>query len=145
MLAGNSQTIQLTDESDASALQVGLPEEIQRTFFTETGYAPTTAEEQRSRARLRVRSEAVVEVLEKAGQLVKDGTPTLALVKDLSRSGIAILYHEQLFPEDIFRVCFHGRIVTASVVRCRRMGSNCFEIGAGILATCAVEEESFDD
>lgn len=132
--------------SQTSKLEVILPEHW-HAFFNETGYAPSTPSEERSNARLRVRS---------AGELTFFNTPAAlqasvqdemleksagqVLIKDLSRGGIGILYHRQIFPEQQFRIHFQGRRIEAVAVRCRRLGDRCFETGGRILSL-----ETLDD
>jgi hypothetical protein len=133
--------------SDLSAygipgLGVMLPEDL-KDFFRETGYAPSTPAESRCNARLRVRSVGEMHLLTTPTALrALTASRTLQsgkiLVKDLSRSGIAILYHEQLFPEEKIRICFQGRQFEAVVVRCRRLGEKCYEIGGRILSLASI-------
>jgi hypothetical protein len=52
------------------------------------------------------------------------------VVKDLSRTGIGIYFCEQMYPLQSFEVEFQGRIISASVVRCQYINSQCYEIGA---------------
>jgi hypothetical protein len=52
------------------------------------------------------------------------------VVKDISRTGIGVYYHQQLFPRQTFVVEVQGRKISAVVVRCRYIKKRCFEIGA---------------
>lgn len=130
---------QYSEIESVPGLEVLLPNEL-KAFFYETGYTPTTAEEARTNARLRVRS---------LGDLLFVHTPTVlreglkddrtkragkVLIKDLSRGGIGVLYHQQIFPEEQFQIRFQGRLIHAVVVRCRRLGERCFEIGGRIIS-----------
>lgn len=54
------------------------------------------------------------------------------VVKDISRSGIAVYYHQQMYPLQTFEVEFQGRVIAATVVRCRYIKQLCYEIGATI-------------
>ncbi len=56
----------------------------------------------------------------------------IVLVKDISRSGISFLAHEQLWPEETIALQFLGRHIRARIVRCRRLDSACWECGAEI-------------
>ncbi len=56
------------------------------------------------------------------------------VVKDLSRTGIGIYYHEQLFPLEKIQVELQHRRLSAIVVRCRYLGPKCFEIGAKVIS-----------
>ncbi len=56
------------------------------------------------------------------------------VVKDLSRTGIGIYFHEQLFPLEKIQVELQHRRLTAIVVRCRYLGPKCFEIGGKVIS-----------
>lgn len=122
-------------------LGVVLPEQLSD-FFDERGYHPSTAAEYRGNARLRVRSKAVMEFEEVPQSLraIFADMPRRAtvLVKDLSRSGIGILFHYQIFPTQRLGIEFQGRYLDVSVVRCRKISSKCYEIGATVLQTYAL-------
>lgn len=118
-------------------LKVILPSEL-RNFYREAGYLSTTSFEERTNARLRVRTAGYIRFTKAPPCLQAqpgwraDKCATV-LIKDLSRTGIGILYHEQIFPGEEFSVVLHNRLITAVVVRCRRIGENCYETGASIL------------
>lgn len=113
---------------------IEMPKDVYDDFFRGRGYSPSTVDEKRRRARLAVRDEARVAFANTPNRYQERADQELyALVKDLSRGGIAILYHEQVFPEDMFRVYFQSRTVTAIAVRCRKLGPKCFEVGARVL------------
>ncbi len=138
MLAETDQSSEMTDPGE-SELKVILPDHL-KSFFGEQGYSPTTAEEQRSRARLRVRCATEIRFIHNPPALDTDGPlrssqVERALVKDLSRGGIGILYHEQIFPNEKFEIDLQGRVITAVAVRCKKISPSCFETGAKILAT----------
>jgi hypothetical protein len=116
-------------------LLVQLPKELE-SFYEEHGYLPSTAFENRSNARLRVRSEGKLEFLclPHAASRARQAAGRV-LIKDLSRTGIGILYHEQIFPEEKFRITFQQRQIDVLSVRCRRLSSACYEIGGEVLST----------
>jgi hypothetical protein len=115
-------------------LKVILPEELQR-FYAERGYLGTMPQEERTSARLNVRSKGFIRFFPTLPNLVcdiiaSDGSHGTMLVKDISRNGIAILYHRQIFPCERFQIFLHGRVIDAAAVRCRRIGPKCYETGA---------------
>jgi hypothetical protein len=123
-------------------LQVLLPEEL-KAFYIEKGYASSTAQESRCNARLRVRSQATLEFVETPSALRgsisrKPGTLSCVLIKDISRSGIGILHHEQIFPAEHLSIVFQGRLIHALAVRCRRLGERCYDTGAQIISICSM-------
>ena len=54
------------------------------------------------------------------------------LIKDLSQSGVGLLYHEQLFPGEEIELELSQHVVRATVSRCRFLGPSCYEIGARV-------------
>lgn len=127
-------------ESLLPPLQVQLPPSLSG-FFTESGYTPTTFAEHRTNARLRVRSEAVLTSLYAPPFVKRAGQALRILVKDMSRSGIGILTPHQLWPTERFGVELYSRWIEAEVVRCRKLGDKCFEVGARIRSVSTLVEE----
>lgn len=123
-------------------LQVILPACL-NSFFAERGYLMSTPNEERSHARLNVRCEGYIRIhVADAMTVLHSVTHGTVLVKDLSKSGVALLYHKQIFPGESFDVLFHGRIISATAVRCRRIDVRCYEIGAAIDCIERAVEES---
>lgn len=134
------------DPIAVAGLEVVLPEEL-KAFFYETGYQPTTAEEARGNARLRVRSLGDILMIHTPSMLrcgLQERTKRAGkvLIKDLSRSGIGILYHQQIYPEEQFQIRFNGRLINAIAVRCRRLGPKCYETGGRIVSLETLAETS---
>ncbi len=134
------------DPAQVAGLEVILPDDL-KAFFYESGYLPTTAEEARCNARLRVRSVGDI-LLTHTPPVLRDGLTKRAkrsgkvLIKDLSRSGIGVLYHQQIFPEEQFQIRFQGRLINTVAVRCRRLGMHCYEIGGRIVSLETIEDIS---
>lgn len=132
------------DQTLIAGLEVVLPEGL-RAFFCEAGYMATTAEEYRTNARLRVRSVADMLLVNspsalRNGLAGRESRAGKVLIKDLSRSGIAILYHQQIYPQERFQIRFQGRLILSIAVRCRRLGSMCYEIGGKVVSVETSEE-----
>ncbi len=127
-------------------LQVVLPSDLSR-FFVESGYAPSTNNEHRAVARLRVRREVVFSfthtpkmvrrLVERQPQDTHRG-----LLKDLSRTGMGLLYHEQLYPGESISMEFEQRLFEIEVVRCRRLDTACYEIGGVVKAVTSLQQKS---
>ncbi len=146
MLAIASSNNGLVDNTTFEPLKVVLPAHL-RVFYAEHGYHPTIATEYRHNSRMRVRS---------VGQIRFDAPPPgmqlpalpegaecgTILIKDISKTGIGILYHRQIFPGEAFEVYFLNRVLKAVASRCRREGELCYETGARVLSVRAVEDES---
>ena len=133
----------------ATELLVKLPDEL-KAFYRESGYLPTTAVEYRTNARLRVRSDGDIKFTFTPAALTKNPEfrqvrEGKALIKDLSKGGIGVLYHEQIFPEERFQLFFQGRIIEVTVVRCRRLNEACYEIGGRVIEIRTLQEYDDDD
>ncbi|MCC7337500.1 MAG: hypothetical protein IT422_20605 [Pirellulaceae bacterium] len=140
-----AQTNQLAlDPIQVAGLEVILPDNL-KAFFCESGYLPTTAEEARTNARLRVRSIGDILMMHtpsmlRLGLTERSRRAGKVLIKDLSRTGIGVLYHQQIYPAEQFQVRFQGRLINAAAVRCRRLGDKCYETGARIVSLEKLEE-----
>lgn len=139
MLAQPDDAIVTNDRVDGEGLLVALPPEMSN-FFQEGGYIGTTFDEHRCNARLRVRTEANLRMLYSVPFAKRTSTRGRVLVKDMSRKGIGILFHTQLWPTEKFSLELHGRLVIAVVVRCRKIGPNCYETGAIIENVQAIND-----
>ncbi len=142
MLAATSQQPQLVTH-EIEGLRVELPAELQ-SFFFESGYVPTTAEEFRGNARLRVRSVGEILITHTPSALHsgishRDGRSGKTLIKDLSRSGVGVLYHYELYPEEQFQLRFQGRLLLVATARCRRIANKCYEVGGRIISVETIE------
>jgi hypothetical protein len=51
----------------------------------------------------------------------------------LSRTGFSVLADRQWFPEQLVKIHLPSAIVLAKVVRARRLGSRCYDIGFRIV------------
>lgn len=125
-------------------LKVVLPEELQR-FYAERGYLAAMPHEDRSHARLNVRSQGFIrfsssEPILNCEIISSDTCQGTILVKDISKTGIAILYHRQIFPCERLEIFLHGRAIEATAVRCRRIGPQCYETGATIDSIASTED-----
>lgn len=143
MLASTGQS--LTDEGgEEIPLLVQLPPHMAN-FFNEQGYAASTFSENRSHARLRVRCEAILrsEYIPPFAKTRRKASRVL--INDISRSGISIFVHEQMWPSERFSVEIHGRFVSALVVRCRKVAHCCFDVGAMVMEVNSEPEEEIEE
>lgn len=126
-----------------SEMLIKLPEEL-KAFYQESGYLPTTAIENRTNARLRVRRDGQIEFTYRPPILkgkvgFRSRTVGDVLIKDLSKAGIGVLYHEQIFPEEKFNITFQGRLMRVCAVRCRRLCEDCYEVGGLIESVVSLD------
>jgi hypothetical protein len=121
--------------SDNTVLQVQLPSHWVN-FFAESGYLETVYGEQRRNTRLRVRCETIMECDFVPAFVCRPWRHAKVLLKDLSKTGLGLLCHTQMFPGETFWVQLHDRRLHVRVVRCRKIAPLCFEVG-GIVTQCA--------
>ncbi len=134
MLAATGQLITDSQGTDGELpLLVQLPAEMSR-FFQEAGYLETVFCELRGQARLRVRCQSELESDFVPPFLGIKKRRAKVLIKDLSRSGLGLLSHEQLWPGETFWVELHGRRLHVRVVRCRKLAHACFEVGGIVMS-----------
>jgi PilZ domain len=113
-------------------LKVQLPPVLAK-FFEEEGYTSSLYLEGRRNARLRIRREAIFRSIYVPAFAARDEVRFRVLIKDMSRTGLGILCHDEIFPSEQFQVDFQGRRIIATVVRCRELSERCFEVGSRIL------------
>lgn len=135
----------ITSSESFAPLKVVLPTELQR-FYSERGYLVAMPHEDRAQARLNVRSQGFIRFFPTISILTcdiiaSDTRQGTVLIKDLSKTGIAILYHRQIFPCEQFEILLHGRAIDATALRCRRIGPSCYETGAIIDSIASAEDE----
>ncbi|GAB5406512.1 MAG: hypothetical protein Aurels2KO_47430 [Aureliella sp.] len=122
-------------DSEQAPSLVQLPPE-QADFFETKGYSGSAATEDRIAARLNARCTASMEFLPPPLALINAvaDRPEVAsvLVKDLSKTGVCILAHCQIYPTERAKLFMHGRELNISVHRCRRLGEKCYEVGAAV-------------
>lgn len=63
---------------------------------------------------------------------------------DFSHNGIGFLTPHQLFPEETVRILLPSFWMRIHVVRARRLGRCCFEIGGTLIRRCDPSEDAFD-
>lgn len=83
--------------------------------------------------RFRCRGPAVLEWVSSPNGLSLTFPTTQAIVRNLSKTGFSVLADRQWFPEQICKLYLPVAIVLAKVVRARRIGSRCFDIGLKIV------------
>ena len=135
MLATNCVdiTAQFTVAADPLPMLVQLPPEMSN-FFVESGYLETVYGELRGQSRLRVRCPAVLQSDFVPPFTQRDKRLAKVLIKDMSRSGLGILSHEQLWPGETFWIELRDRRLHIRVVRCRKIADRCFEVGGVVMS-----------
>lgn len=117
---------------DQLPMLVQLPPEMSN-FFVESGYLETVYGELRGQSRLRVRCPAILQSDFVPPFTKREKRLAKVLIKDMSRSGMGILSHEQLWPGETFWIELCDRRLHIRVVRCRKIADSCFEVGGLVL------------
>jgi len=108
-------------------------------YFNETGMLTGGPGDRRQFPRLRFRAPAVLEYAQTIPIVPRKPAQYLVYLKDLSRSGVAFMHHEQLYPREQMRLMMPpGKVVTirgrkdgiVEIARCTRIQDFCFMVGA---------------
>ena len=99
-------------------------------FFDQSGFAPSMSDERRRFARVRIRSDAVCEVMRTLPAIERQHALHRIYLCDISRSGISFLNAIQLFPCEEIVLWTSSAKVKAVVRRCVKVCENGYQIGA---------------
>jgi hypothetical protein len=118
-------------------IPVRLREELQR-----KGLGVAMRDESREFPRFRTNGPAIFS-WENSPPALENPHPTRqVVVRDLSRTGVGILTSSQWFPEELGKLQFAIGDMVVKVMRARRLGPRCFEIGARIIRYTRYQDES---
>ena len=112
----------------AHPLTVAIPPQI-RLELLERGPMSTHNNDIRVASRFRCRGPAILEWVESPIALQRPFPTSQVVIRNLSRTGFSALTDRELFPEEIVRVYLSIATATAIVVRARRLGTRCYDIG----------------
>ena len=122
-------------------LTLAIPPQIQLEL-QQRGPISTCDEDVRVATRFRCRGPAILEWMESPSGLPLQFQTSQVIVRNLSRTGFSVLADRQWFPEQIVKIYFSTAIVTARVVRARRLGSRCYDIGFRMVSFRNLEAEA---
>ena len=114
-------------------LTLAIPPQIQLEL-QQRGPTTTCDDDVRVATRFRCKGPAVLEWVESPSGLPIQFPTTQVIVRNLSRTGFSVLADRQWYPEQIVKIYFSTAIVSAKVVRARRLGSRCYDIGFHVTA-----------
>jgi hypothetical protein len=103
-------------------------EELQR-----KGIAATVRGDSREWPRFRTSGPAILSWLSSPVAVIKPQPTRQVIVRDLSKTGVGFLTSSEWYPEQVGKLEFAVGALTIKVMRSRRVGSRCYEIGARIL------------
>ena len=109
-------------------LTVTIPPQVQLEL-RERGPMSARSDDIRVVPRFRCRGPAILEWVESLSAMPRPFPASQVVVRNLSRTGFSVLMDRELFPEQMVRVYLSIATATATVVRARRLGSRCYDIG----------------
>lgn len=109
--------------------QVQIPREKMEELG-KSGPASTTLNDQRRHVRFRLLKRCIVRFNPTFPTLQRPSQFTLGLVTNISKDGVGLLYHQQLFPRERIVLRIEGSgVLPLTVALCRKLGPQCYEIG----------------
>lgn len=122
MLDIDNESDQVINAFDLLPCKVQLPEEWDD-FFSLTGNLASHFDDNRKYGRHYLRRKAI---------LKRNESLQIVYTKDISRFGIALLNHEQLFPCEKVTLWLprQKQSYALRITRCQRLQQNCYECGA---------------
>ena len=109
-------------------LTLAIPLQVQLDL-RQRGAISTCNDEARVAARFRCRGPAILKWTKSPIGLPLQFPTTQVIVKNLSRTGFSVLADRQWYPEQCVKIYFSSAIATAKVIRAKRLGSRCYDIG----------------
>lgn len=123
---------------------IELPEDWSN-FFKQRGSSGSCPDDERANQRMIVRAHCVMWIDRSLPFLMRGHDPVGVYTCDFSRQGCGFLSPFQLFPEERVRIALPTLWVRLRVVRARRIGRRCFEIGAALVEQHDPELSVFED
>lgn len=123
--------------------EIELPED-QGDFFDVSGPLPSYEDEQRSSARTSVRTKGILISERTLPIYPRSHEPKVVYTRDFSKCGVGLVASEQFFPGEHIRVILATFWMSIRVRRARRLGANCFEIGATLDHQFEPSSEAFE-
>ncbi len=93
------------------------------------GEISTCNDDSRVAARYRCRGPAILKWTKSPSGLPLQFPTTQVIVRNLSRTGFSVLADRQWYPQQCAKIYFSSAIATATVIRAKRLGSRCYDIG----------------
>ena len=113
--------------------RIQLTSTLEESLASERGVMATTHYEGRRSARFRCFGNAFAKLVPFLMDLQEFETESFVIVRDLSKTGVGIISHQQLFPEQVVILYLEKFRLETKVARARKLGKNCYEIGLSIM------------
>lgn len=95
----------------------------------------------RESPRFRTNGPAILTWISSPPAVDKSHPTSQVIVRDISKTGVGILTSTQWFPEQVGKLEFAVGEMTVKVMRSRRIGPRCFEVGARIIKFARHDDE----
>lgn len=99
-------------------------------LFAREGHLPSLPGDRRRYVRKHRPGLAVLEISSSLPAVVREPQTASVLTKNVSRAGLSFLHTAPLYPEEQVLAWLPEGKRRLSITRCRRVGQECFEIGA---------------
>ena len=133
MLPGDDQLQRLINVVGPLTFELRMPSSPDE-YFATTGAAACALQDQRRFVRKHLRVTAAIQYRRSLPSLTRSPQWYKVLTRDLSRNGISFLHSEQVFPtEQLLLVLPDCKPRCIEIVRCRRMGDQCYQVGASFV------------
>ena len=129
-------------------LMSSLPERIQlpethEHFFSESGPTPPFPDDRRSSPRTRARTHGVLIPETDLPAFPRASDPLAIYTSDFSKTGFGFVAPEQFYPGEDVRIVLATFWMRVTVRRCRRLGAECYEVGAVLVSRSDPSAEAF--
>ena len=114
-------------------LTLGIPFQV-KLDLRQRGEMPTCDDDMRVGARFRCRGPAILKWTKSPIGLPLQFPTTQVIVRNLSRTGFSVLADRQWYPEQCVKIYFSSAVAKATVIRAKRLGSRCYDIGFRIVS-----------
>jgi hypothetical protein len=131
MFAGDDQLLKLIKTVGPIQCNLRLPP---KEFFADRDAGPSVPDDRRRFARNCLHAVAALQHRTSLPALSRETAWYKVVTCDLSRNGIRFLHGEQVFPTEQMSLVLHdGKERYIEIARCRRLGENCYEVGASFI------------
>jgi PilZ domain len=113
-------------------------------YFAESGESNVLPNDERQSRRIKVRTLSVLHVEHAIPSLPRPSVPLGVYTHDFSRRGCGFISPVQLLPEEVVRLLLPTLWMRLRIVRARRVGPRCYEIGAELIEQHALDSHAFE-
>ncbi|MFN3153544.1 hypothetical protein [Bremerella sp.] len=135
-----------SEESSFQKAIRDLPFQVQipRTKLEElgkSGPSSATMSDQRRHVRFRLLKRCILRFGQTFPTIERPAQFSLGLVTNISKDGVGLLYHQQIYPRERIVLRIEGSgIIPLTVARCRKLGPQCYEIGTAAVRPIDVKQ-----